>query len=140
MVGIIIATHGNMANGIMDSVELIMGKPKNCLTLGLRHGDDIGLFADKIIKGVADLDQGDGILILTDLFAASPYNQAAISYKKLVDHPYRLISGLNLPMLIESFNQRMRGADLDTITKSAIKSGKDGIKEFFEEMSKTREG
>lgn len=136
MKGILIVTHGEMATGIMDSLSLIMGEQEQYQTLGLKHGDDIVEFSEKIQAGICGLDKGDGVLVLVDLFSASPYNQAALCFNKLKDHRYRLISGVNLPMIIEYFNQRMIGADLDTMYQAAMTAGKDGIKEFLEEMAK----
>lgn len=134
--GILVVTHGEMATGLMDSLSLIMGEQEDYQTLGLKHGDDIVEFSEKIQTGICELDQGEGVLVLVDLFSASPYNQAAMSFNKLKDHKYRLVSGVNLPMLIESFNQRMIGADLETMYQAAMNAGKDGIKEFLEEMAK----
>lgn len=136
MTGILIVTHGEMANGLMDSLSLIMGDQEACQTLGLKHGDDIGEFNEKIQAGICQLDTGDGVLVLVDLFSASPYNQAALSFNQLKDHRYRLVSGVNLPMIIEAFNQRMIGSDLETMYQAAMTAGKDGIKEFLEEMAK----
>lgn len=136
MTGILIVTHGEMATGIMDSLSLIMGEQQEYQTLGLKHGDDIGEFSEKIQAGICELDTGAGVLVLVDLFSASPYNQAAMSFNKLKDHSYRLISGVNLPMIIEAFNQRMLGANLETMYQAAMTAGKDGIKEFLEEMAK----
>ncbi|MBL1230423.1 PTS sugar transporter subunit IIA [Enterococcus sp. BWB1-3] len=135
MTGILIVTHGKMADGIMDSLELIMGKQQNYHTLSLCHGDDINLFADQIQEQIKKLDKGNGVLVMVDLFSASPYNQTAMSFKKLEGHNYRLISGVNLPMVIEAFNQRMLGIVLDNMYKNVMQAGKDGIKEFFEELT-----
>lgn len=138
MVGILIVAHGKMAEGLMDSLKLIMGKQEGYETLSLCHGDDINTFAQQIQENIRTLDKGEGVLVLTDLFSASPYNQTAMSFKKLEGHKYRLISGVNLPMLIEAFNQRMLGASLDEIYKEAMDSGKQGIKEFFEELNQIK--
>lgn len=129
-------THGEMATGMMDSLRLIMGEQEQYQTLGLKHGDDIVEFSEKIQAGICQLDRGDGVLVLVDLFSASPYNQAAMSFNQLKDHHYRLVSGVNLPMIIEAFNQRMIGSDLETMYQAAMTAGKDGIKEFLEEMAK----
>lgn len=136
MTGIVIVTHGEMATGLMDSLSLIMGEQEDYQTLGLKHGDDIGEFGEKIQTAICELDTGDGVLVCVDLFSASPYNQAAMSFNKLKGHHYRLISGVNLPMIVEAFNQRMIGADLETMYQAAMIAGKDGIKEFLEEMAK----
>lgn len=138
MTGILIVTHGEMANGILDSLTLIMGEQQDCQTLGLKHGDDINEFSEKIQTGICELDDEEGVLVLVDLFSASPYNQAALSFNKLQDHKYRLVSGVNLPMMIEAFNQRMIGADLEKMYQASMLAGKEGIKEFLEEMEKLK--
>ncbi|WP_019554029.1 PTS sugar transporter subunit IIA [Propionispira raffinosivorans] len=134
MVGVLIATHGRMSEGMLDSVTLIMGEPEQYKTLSLKHGDDIGVFRNEIKDAIIKLDTGDGVLVLTDLFSASPYNQSAMLLPELKEHKYRLISGVNLPMLIEIFSYRMRGIVLDKLVETAMQIGKDGIKEFFKEM------
>ena len=83
MTGIAIVTHGEMAIGLMDSLSLIMGEQEDYQTLGLKHGDDIGEFGEKIQTAICELDTGDGVLVFVDLFSASTYNQAAMSFNKL---------------------------------------------------------
>lgn len=137
MTGILLITHGEMAAGIMDSLQLIMGEQTDYLTMGLKHGDDIGIFNEKIQEAIIQLDQGKGVLVMTDLFSASPYNQAAMCFNQLKgQHTYRLLSGVNLPMVIEAFNQRLIGSDLETTYQTAMQAGQAGIKEFFEEIQK----
>lgn len=138
MVGILIATHGKFAAGLLDSAELIIGKQAQCMTLGLCHGDDIDFFGAAIKDAVVALDEGDGVLVLTDLFSASPYNQAALNYPQLKGHVYRSVCGVNLPMLLEAIGKRMCGEDLAHITDAAIEAGKSGIKELFREMAKQK--
>lgn len=82
------------------------------------------------------MDKGKGVLVFTDLFAASPYNQTAAIYKDLKNHDYRSISGVNLPMLLESFGRRLSNESLEEITSAVIETGKGGIKELFTELKK----
>lgn len=136
MIGVLIATHGKFAEGILDSVELIMGKQENCQTLALCHGNSIEDFSTDILESVKKLDQGEGVIVFTDLYSASPYNQTALNHKNLSDTEYRLVAGVNLPMLIEAFNQRMLGSSLTETTMRSLETGVDGIKEFFTELNK----
>lgn len=138
MIGVLILTHGKFADGVMDSVSLIMGKQENVQTLSLCHGDDIQDFAQRIRNNVIKLDEGEGVVVFTDLFSASPYNQAAMSYPHIKEHEYKIISGFNLPMLIEAFNQRMIGSSLDVLTAQCMETGIQGIKEFFNELEKQK--
>lgn len=138
MVGILLVTHGEMAPGIINALSLIMGEQTDYKTLGLFHGDDISQFKDKIQEAIIDLDTGEGVLVLVDLFSASPYNQTAMLFNDLQNHKLRLVSGVNLPMVIEAFNQRLIGSDLDTIYRSAMLTATEGVKEFLEEFEKVK--
>ena len=125
MVGFLIATHGGFARGILDSIELIAGKQERIDTISILH--------DKIVE----LDDGDGVVVFCDLLLASPYNQATMSYRALQGkHEYRIMSGANLPMILEALSGRMQDLGLDAISRMAQNAGKEGIQEFFEEFAK----
>ncbi|MFC6181367.1 PTS sugar transporter subunit IIA [Lactiplantibacillus daowaiensis] len=131
MVGIVIATHGTLADGLMDAVNLIIGEQEDVFTLGLKHGDDISEFGEHLVAGIEKVDHGEGVIVFTDLFGASPYNQAAMAKRKLDGIPYQLITGVNLPMLIQAFNDRILGLGLDEMKASSFKAGTDGVVDFF---------
>lgn len=134
MVGFVIATHGKFAEGLVDAANLIMGEQEQLETVGLCHGDSVSAFGDKIVEKVKSVNTGDGVVIFTDLFGASPNNQSAMAHDKLKDIPYKLITGVNLPMLVEAVNMRLIGNGLNDIATAALASGQDGIKDFFAEM------
>lgn len=136
MVGIVIATHGKLADGLLDAASLIIGEQENVFTIGLNHGDDIATFGDNLANGALQVNDGDGVLILADLFGASPYNQSALAGRKLGDVPYELLTGVNLPMLIQAFNDRMMGLSLQEMKASSLKAGTEGIVDFFAKMKK----
>jgi len=134
MIGILICTHGNFGEGIMNSAELISGKQEEVVTLGLSHGDSIEKFIEKVTKSIIQLDKGDGVLVFADLLGASPYNAAAISSKKVGDTKFRCITGVNLPMLLEALMLR-EYCTLDELTDKALDAGVLGIKELFKEIN-----
>lgn len=137
MVGFIIATHGGFAQGILDSVKLITGVQDKISVLSLYHETNIDDFGESLVNEIQKQDDGDGVIVFCDLLMASPYNQATLNYKKILKkHKYKVISGLNLPMLLEAISCRMQNFDLDKICSVAKKAGQDGIKEFFEEFNK----
>lgn len=138
MVGILIATHGELAAGLLNAAELIIGKQKKCKVLSLYHGDDITAFGGLICKGIAELDDGDGVLVFTDLFSASPANQVALNSPQLREYKFKAITGVNLPMLLEAIGTRMVQDDLDSITETVIESGQNGIKDLICELSKKK--
>ncbi len=138
MIGVLIITHGKFAEGLLDSVHLIMGKQEKCEILSLHHGDSIEEFSQAIFEKMRKLDEGSGVIVVTDLYSASPYNQTALNHNRLLKEKihYRLLSGVNLPMLLEIFNQRLMNKSLDTMTEKALNSAKKGVKEFFIELKK----
>lgn len=135
MVGILIATHGEFAAGLLNAAELILGKQKKCKVLSLFQGDDITAFGKLICSSVAELDDGDGVLIFTDLFLASPSNQVAANYPQLKGHNFKTITGVNLPMLLEAIGQRIAGGDLENTAAASLLSGQSGIRDLLVELN-----
>jgi PTS system mannose-specific IIA component len=128
MIGICIITHGELANGLKDSCELIIGEQLQLYTLGLRHGDDFDEFKESVLNGIEKVNNNDGVLVFVDLFGASPYNSVLFNLPQLIQKniTIRMISGVNLPMLIEACDQRNH-MDLDAVFMKVIRTGKDYI-------------
>lgn len=138
MIGVLVVTHGKLAQGFRDSVNLIMGAQAQFDTIGLFEGNDFDDFKESIYKKISSLDSGEGVAVLVDLFGASPYNATAANVSKLKEkgHEIRLITGVNLPMLIESLSQRTSNQTLSSFYQMALTSGKDGIKELMTELER----
>lgn len=140
MVGFLIATHGGFAKGILDSIELIAGKQQCIDTIAIMRETSIDAFGQDLIRKIIDLDEGDGVVVFCDLLLASPYNQATMSYRTLQGkHEYRILSGANLPMILEALSGRMQNMGIDDISHMAQNAGREGIQEFFEEFAKLQE-
>lgn len=135
MVGFVIATHGKLASGFLDAVKLIIGEQENIGEIGLFEGNDVSEFGLKLEKLIRQEDEGDGVIVFTDLFAASPYNQAALCASRIKDVKIQLITGVNLPMIIEAINARMMGQNIEQITNAAFETAKVGIKNFWDELN-----
>jgi len=97
MVGILIITHGQLANEIRKSAELIVGKLDNCESISIRPDEDMDEAKSRIGTSLRKLNDGDGVLILTDLFGGTPSN---LSLTFLEDGQVEVLSGVNLPMLL----------------------------------------
>jgi PTS system mannose-specific IIA component len=113
MLGIVLASHGNLADGIIDAAKLIIGDIKNVRSVSLKLGEDIDLLGSKIEKAINEVDQGQGVIVLVDLPGASPYNQTILSVSRLNDllrNELYVLTGVNLPMFIEAINQQMIGS------------------------------
>jgi PTS system mannose-specific IIA component len=135
MIGVLLVTHGKLAEGLKDAVELIMGQSECFLTEGLFHGDDFEELKSKTYENIVQLDTGEGVLVLVDLFGASPYNSIAYNYQRYQaeNRKVRLISGVNLPMLIEALDARSQ-LPLEALYLLVMETAKDNIKELESSM------
>ncbi len=130
MIGIVVATHGTLAAGFENALNLIMGQIENSKFLGLNEGNNIDNFGQSIYQSVVQLDEGQGVLVFTDLQGATPFNQAVSKLRSLKPTQFEIITGVNLPMLVEAINERLLGKDLQFIKNAAMKVGQTGINDL----------
>lgn len=138
MIGLLVITHGKMAEGIMDSINLIMGSQENIDAVGLFASDDIERIKATVFNKAEALNQGEGVLIFADLYGASPFNSAGANLARFAqeDIQVRVISGVNLPMLLETINARNYMETLQALYKNALETGREGIRELLEDLGK----
>lgn len=137
MIGILILTHGELANGFLSALKLISGNERQIEGIRLFHETDIEEYKEAVTEKIKDMDQGEGILVFCDIFGASPYNVTAQNFKNLKDvvH-YRAVTGVSLPMIIEAVYCRKNMA-LDVLAQHVQQMGKDGIKELFDTIKRS---
>lgn len=131
MVGVLILTHGKLADGLKNSAEMIMGQNESFNTLGLYEGEDFSEFKVNVLEQITSLDSGDGVLVLVDLFGASPYNSVMFNYQEIKSREknVKLLTGVNLPMVIEALNAR-NYMNLDQLYEEVMNTGMSNIKGF----------
>ena len=134
MIGIVIVTHGKFGAELLKSAELIIGKQKNVVTLGLEHGDSIEDLQKQVKTAIEQLDEGDGVLVLTDLFGGSPSNVAATNMEHL---NFYSLTGVNLPLLIEALSMR-KCVCIDELVNCSYKAGYEGIKNIREILNNNK--
>jgi PTS system mannose-specific IIA component len=101
MVGILIVTHGRLAQELLETTKIIVGKSlEHVIPISVGWNDDMADIQKVISSTITKVDQGDGVLILTDMFGGTPSN---ISLSFLSDK-VEIITGVNLPMLIKIMN------------------------------------
>ncbi|MER2002166.1 MAG: PTS sugar transporter subunit IIA [Carnobacterium inhibens] len=130
MIGIIIATHGKMSNGLVSAADLIIGSTENIKTLNLFHEDNVQDLNKKFLEEIKAVDQNDGVIIFVDLAGASLYNQALLAVNSLTNGQQKkihVIAGVNLPMVIDAINQRMIGSSIQDAVTSVINEAQQGI-------------
>ena len=101
MVGVLVVTHGKLAHELLETTRIIVGKNSDHLIpISVGWNDDMADVQKTITSAISKADQGDGVLILTDMFGGTPSN---ISLSFLSDK-VEIITGVNLPMLIKIVN------------------------------------
>ena len=123
MIGVLIVTHGSIGESLLASAKQILDdEPPLTATLGVSRNDDpddLILRAKRLLK---QLDTGDGVLVLTDIFGATPGN--AISHL-LDDGHIEGVSGISLPMLLRVLASRK--GSLSGAVKRALSGGTEGV-------------
>jgi PTS system mannose-specific IIA component len=105
MIGLVIVTHGRLADEFVHAMEHVVGPQTGVATICIGPDDDMERRRRDILKVCSDVDQGQGVIILTDMFGGTPSN-LAISVMEQTHA--EVIAGLNLPMLIKLASLRSR--------------------------------
>jgi PTS system mannose-specific IIA component len=98
MIGVLITTHGNLGSELIKAAELIRGALKGIVHVSVDQAKGVEDLKKEISTAIKKLDQGRGVLILTDLFGGTPSN---ISLSFLKEGKVEVITGVNLPMLLK---------------------------------------
>lgn len=130
MVGIIVMTHGALSEGIVDASELICGPARQVETLSLRREDNIDNLNVAFKEALGRVDTGDGVLVLVDLLGGSPSNVASMNLRE--NPSFQLVTGVNLPMLIEALMSREQGATPAELAASVREAACEGVKHVNE--------
>lgn len=136
MIGVLLVSHGKMAEGIKDSVTMIVGEQDKFASLSLNPGQDINQLKTDLFNCSKSLNGGKGVLIFVDLFGASPYNasmRCLPEWEKLGMN-VRIITGMNLPMVINAVCNRDSLSLLD-LAKESIEAGQENIQEAIGNMA-----
>jgi len=124
MIGIVIATHNQLGDALIDTAEFIMGKrPETTVSVSMNLHENVDKLREKMVKGIKMVDQNAGVLILTDMFGGTPSN---LSYSFLEEGRVEVISGVNLPMLIKALDSRAK-TELSQLAKELEAFGKKSI-------------
>lgn len=98
MIGIVLVTHGRLADEFLSAMQHVVGPQEQIATACIGPNDDMGERRDDILAKVKEVDSGDGVIVLTDMFGGTPSNLAiSIMDKANVE----VIAGINLPMLVK---------------------------------------
>jgi len=100
MIGIVIVTHSQLGDALIDAAEFILGnRPDTMVSVSIDLKENVDKLRKKIAEGIKKVDKQKGVLILTDMFGGTPSN---LSYSFLEEGRVEVISGVNLPILIKA--------------------------------------
>lgn len=136
-IGIIIASHGKFAEGIHQSGSMIFGEQEKVQVVTFMPNEGPDDLYGHFNNAIQQFDADDEILVLADLWSGSPFNQASRVAGENPDRKMAIITGLNLPMLIQAYTERLMdaGAGVEQVAANIIKESKDGIKALPEDLN-----
>jgi PTS system mannose-specific IIB component len=124
MVGFILASHGDFAEGIYSSAKMVFGEAEELQIVTFHNGETLDDLRGNLLKAVEKLSDQENVLFMVDLFAGSPYNQA---FQLCAEHPgWAIITGLNLPMLAQAYGDRDM-ATAGEIATDLVGAAREGI-------------
>ena len=123
MVGILIIAHGSLGESLIHSASHVMGgRPTQLAHIGVSMQDDPQVVLPQAIKLLRGLDEGGGVLVLSDVYGATPSN---IACRLLIPGTIEGVAGVNLPMLVRALTYRSE--PLKTVVAKAISGGIEGV-------------
>jgi PTS system mannose-specific IIA component len=124
MIGVVIVTHSQLGEAFIEAAEFIIGtRPDTMVSVSINLNEHADKLREKIAKGIKTVNRHKGVLILTDMFGGTPSN---LSYSFLEEGRVEVISGVNLPILIQAINKREE-MELSKLAESLEAFGKKSI-------------
>ena len=120
MIGMVLVTHGQLAKEFVEALEHVVGPQRNVKAVCIGPDDDMEMRRLEILNSVSSVDEGDGVVLLTDMFGGTPSNLAISVLDK---GPIEVIAGINLPMLIKLTSLR-EGTTLAEAVSQAQEAGR----------------
>ena len=123
MIGLILVTHGGLADEFVHAMEHVVGKQEALATICIGPHDDMAVRRQEIADAIREVDSGEGAVILTDLFGGTPSN---LAISLLDTGRVEVIAGINLPMLI-----RLAGARKSMNVTDAVTAARDAGRNYI---------
>ena len=135
MIQVIVAAHGKLAAELVNSSEMVFGEVEGLHGVTFVPGEGQDTLVEKYEAIIAECSPSDSVLFLVDLFGGSPYNAACrvVAETENTD----VITGVNVPMLLEVLDAREEISDVSELVQVAKNSGINGIKIFSELFTET---
>jgi PTS system mannose-specific IIA component len=122
-IGGVIISHGQVANELVAAAEAVVGDLSHITAVSIGWHDDVEMARAEIERAIANVSQGSGVLLLTDMFGGTPTNIAAMFLK---ENEVEIVTGVNLPMVIKLASTD-REMSLRELAKEVEEQGKESI-------------
>ncbi len=122
MVGVILVTHGQFGQHLLEAAQTILGPQEQCAHIAVEGAVDMATLLTDLKNAVKRMETGEGVIILTDMFGGTPSN---ISLSLLQPGKVDVLTGVNLPMLLRILG--MRDQELTQLAQNAKNAGIQGI-------------
>jgi len=123
MIGLVLVTHGQLAAEFIRAMEHVVGPQRNIESICIGPDDDMEVRRADIARAVSAVDQGGGVIVLTDLFGGTPSN---LAISLMEPGRVEVIAGVNLPMLI-----RLEGARKSMKVQAAVAAARDAGRKYI---------
>ena len=124
MIGIVIVTHSQLGDALIDAAEFILGnRPDTMVPVSIDLKENVEKLREKIAEAIKQVDNKKGVLIFTDMFGGTPSN---LSYSFLEEGKVEVISGVNLPILIKAVDIQ-KDMELNDLAQELEAFGKKSI-------------
>ena len=122
-IGGIVVSHGQLANELLSAAEMVVGPLEHIAAVSIGWHDDVELAKDEVARAIKHVDQGAGVVVLTDMFGGTPTNISAMFLKA---NEVEIVTGVNLPMIIK-FATTDREMSLVDLEREVEEQGKQSI-------------
>jgi PTS system mannose-specific IIA component len=123
MIGLVLVTHGALAHEFKSALEHVVGPQEHCATIAIGPDDNMENRRNDILAAVDEVDEGQGVIILTDMFGGTPSN---LAISVMQNRDVEVIAGVNLPMLVKL--GRVRN---DMTIKDAVKLAQEAGRKYI---------
>jgi PTS system ascorbate-specific IIA component len=129
MIGILIIAHGSLGENLKECAKHVIGnEPRQLAFLAVDNDDDPNVLLPRAQALVTKLNEGDGVLVLSDMYGATPCN---IVSKLLIPGEVEGVAGVNMPMIVRTMTYRHES--LMALVEKAISGGREGVVHFTRE-------
>ena len=127
MIGILLVTHGEIGQSLINcAAHILDSTPKSVESLSIKSNNDLSKYTYIISQKIQSLEKGNGVLIMTDIYGATPCNLLNKFIKK---NKVEVVTGVNLPMLVKAISDRKD--NLNILINDSIECAKKNIKKIW---------